>query len=124
MMRMLLVTSVVLVFACGGSEVCQGDHCVCPVNQTCAHDCTPGGLACHIQCQPGSSCDIGCATGEECHVECVQSASCQVDCGGSPDCNVTCPATGCTVTNCGATCNVTCGFGGLPTRTGTTATCP
>ena len=123
----LAITSILFIGSCGGGgdEVCQGDQCVCPTNQTCVHDCTPGGAECNLQCQPGSSCDLQCAAGDSCDVECSQSGSCAVDCNGAPDCDVTCPATGCTVTNCPTgSCNVTCGLVGLPTRTGTTATCP
>jgi hypothetical protein len=127
MLKLVLVLSLSMSwFACGGGdEVCKDDHCVCPSNETCAHDCESGGIDCHIQCQPGSHCDVGCAPGEECHVECSLGQSCAVDCNGAPECNVTCPASGCTVTGCAAgTCTVSCGLGSLPTRSGTTATCP
>lgn len=125
MFKSLVIAFSISVVACGGSEVCKDDHCVCIANETCAHDCTSGGLDCNIQCQPGSSCDIQCAPGEVCHVECSQSQSCQVDCNGGDDCNVTCPGNNCTVTNCPTgDCDVTCGVVGLPTRTGNTARCP
>jgi len=127
MIRGLYYLALALVIAaCGGSDdICNGDHCVCPANESCAHDCENGDLDCNIQCGPGTTCDVGCASGEGCHVDCNQGASCTVDCNGAPECNVTCPATGCTVSDCveGA-CNVSCGLTGLPTRNGTTATCP
>lgn len=105
--------------------VCKDDHCVCALTGPCSHDCTSGGLACEVQCQAGESCDVGCAAGELCHVECSGAASCDVDCGSSPECHVTCPASGCTVRNCvGAACEVLCGGSRLPTRAGSTATCP
>jgi hypothetical protein len=105
--------------------VCEGDHCVCAAAGGCSHDCTPGGEACEVQCQPGAPCDVGCAAGEHCHVECSGASSCDVDCGSSPECHVTCPATGCTVHNCvGAACQITCGVSALPSHSGSTATCP
>ncbi|HMG52664.1 MAG TPA: hypothetical protein VK601_04260 [Kofleriaceae bacterium] len=113
---------------CGGSDVCKDDHCVCALGGACSHDCSAGGNACEVQCGAGEPCDVGCAPGEHCHVECSNASSCDVDCGSSPECHVTCPASGCTVHACaGAACTVTCGTilgAGLPTRTGTTATCP
>lgn len=110
--------------ACDGASACEGDHCVCPANDDCAHDCTPGAAECHIQSQPGSRVDVQCADNAECHVECSQAASCRVDCGGSADCDVTCPPTGCTVTSCVGDCDVSCGLAGRASQAGTTATCP
>jgi hypothetical protein len=128
MNHVLRVVAIVLVSLAGCSStatVCEGDHCVCALDGPCSHDCTPGGLACEVQCQPGEACDVGCAAGEHCHVECSAAAPCNVDCGSSPECHVTCPATGCTVHNCvGAGCVITCGASALPTRNGSTATCP
>jgi hypothetical protein len=125
MAKLLLIGVLSICAISCSSEVCEDDHCVCPSNETCDHDCASGGLDCHIQCQAGASCDIGCVAGEDCHVECNQSASCAVACNGSFDCNVTCPTNNCTVTGCMAgMCNVACGFGAAPTRNGTTATCP
>lgn len=111
---------------CGSSsQVCEGDHCVCPADAPCSHDCSTGGNACEVQCAPGQPCDVGCAAGEHCHVECSGAASCDVDCGSSPECHVTCPATGCTVHSCtGPACVVTCGLAALPSHSGATATCP
>jgi hypothetical protein len=126
-----LVTGIALAFAtglagCGSSDmVCEGDHCICPLDAPCSHSCTTGGNACEVQCAPGEPCSTSCAAGEHCHVECDQASSCAVDCGSSPDCQVTCPPTGCTVKSCtGPACQVSCGLGSLPSRSGTTATCP
>jgi len=127
---MKLIASLLL-FACLALSACNtpsgdcvGDHCVCPATGGCDHTCTPGGNECHIQGSSGPV-DVQCADNEECHVECAAAAGCNVDCGGSPECHVTCPATGCTVTDCvGAGCVVSCGFGGVATLSGTTATCP
>jgi hypothetical protein len=108
-----------------GDRDCLSDHCVCVATTACTHDCTPGGESCEVQCKSGEPCDIGCAPGEACHIQCSTASSCEVDCDASTECHVTCPATGCTVEHCsGPACNVTCGLVGLPTRTGTTATCP
>ncbi len=105
--------------------VCEGDHCVCALDGPCSHDCSPGGADCEVQCRAGEPCDVGCAAGERCHVECSATSSCDVDCGASPECHVTCPAAGCTVHNCvGAACVISCGASALPTRSGSTATCP
>jgi hypothetical protein len=125
-MTKLLLSLAVILAACGGSDdVCEGDHCVCPPNESCSHDCDSGGLDCNVQCGPGTTCDVGCGAGEDCNVECSQGASCDVDCGASSTCDVTCPANNCTVSNCvQGLCDVTCGLGGLPTRNGNTATCP
>ncbi|HEX3759403.1 MAG TPA: hypothetical protein VHW23_11890 [Kofleriaceae bacterium] len=126
-------TGITLAFATGlvgcsgsGSEmVCEDDHCACPLEAPCSHDCSVGGNACEVQCAPGEPCSVGCAAGEHCHVECNQAASCAVDCGASPDCQVTCPASGCTVQRCaGPACQVTCGTVGLPSHSGDTARCP
>jgi hypothetical protein len=112
--------------SCSSSgSVCEDDHCACAAAESCSHDCTPGGLACEVQCSPGEPCSVGCAAGEHCHVECSGTSSCAVDCGSSPECHVTCPATGCTVHNCvGEACVVTCGGFGLPSHSGSTASCP
>jgi hypothetical protein len=128
MHRLLVVVALALLSLAGcdpsAATVCEGDHCVCALSGPCSHDCTPGGLPCEVQCQPGMSCDVGCAAGEYCHVECSGASSCDVDCGASPECHVTCPAAGCTVRNCvGAACEVLCGGTRLPTRNGSTATC-
>jgi hypothetical protein len=107
------------------ADSCVIDECVCPPNQSCFHACTVGGDPCHVQGAPGVDIDVRCDAGEECHVECSAGSSCEVDCNGSPECHVTCPATGCTVHNCiVGECDVACGLTALPTRTGTTATCP
>jgi hypothetical protein len=106
-----------------GKDDCASDQCVC--TSSCAHACDPGGPPCHIQCATGQSCDVTCAAGEECHVQGVTSSSVTVDCLGATECHVTCPASNCTVTNCtGTECQVTCGFGSVATRSGSTATCP
>lgn len=127
-LRFLVALALASVIGCASTAnegaVCRGDHCVCVLDVPCSHDCTAGGEACEVQCQPGQPCDVGCAAGEHCHVECTQAASCDVDCGSSPDCEVTCPASGCTVRNCvGAACEVICGGSTLPSRNGSTATC-
>ena len=119
----LILVALISMSACDGGEVCQGDHCVCPSDDDCVHDCTAGGEDCHIQGAPGETVDVQCAANEDCHVECSQSTSCTVDCGGSTDCNVTCPAAGCSVTHC-VDCDVTCGLGSIATHVGDTATCP
>ena len=67
---MLKTLVFVLLAACGGSDVCEGDHCVCAANDDCTHDCTTGGNTCEVQCAPGHDCDVGCAAGEDCRVEC------------------------------------------------------
>jgi hypothetical protein len=127
-MKSLLILVALALAGCGTSAdtVCKGDHCVCALASACSHDCTPGGESCEVQCQPGAPCDVGCAAGEICHVECGSTSSCDVDCGASPECHVTCPASGCTVHNCtGSSCVVSCGTSGrVPTRNGSTATCP
>ena len=112
--------------ACSSTgTVCEGDHCVCALAGPCSHDCTPGGETCEVQCHAGEACDVGCAAGELCHVECSTASPCSVDCGSSPECHVTCPPTGCTVHNCvGEACVVTCGGFGLPSHSGSTASCP
>lgn len=121
----LIVFALLVLGALAGceSETCEGDHCVCPSGDDCAHLCDDGAAECHVQGAPGQPVDVTCSNNAECHVECNQSPSCRVDCGGSDDCDVTCPASGCTVTNC-VDCDVTCGFAGFATKNGTTATCP
>ena len=54
---MLKTLVFVLLAACGGSDVCEGDHCVCAANDDCTHDCTTGGNTCEVQCAPGHDCD-------------------------------------------------------------------
>ncbi len=127
LVSLLVTCSVALGFtACatdGGAD-CQGDHCVCTTADSCDHDCANGAASCHIQGSTGPV-DVTCSNNAECHVECGSAAGCNVDCGGSAECHVTCPATGCTVTDCvGADCVVSCGLGGVASRSGTTATCP
>jgi len=126
----LLIATSTAVVACNSNtgrdgDICRGDRCQCAAGQPCEHECSGDEPLCNVQCAPGQPCDVGCAPGEGCHVECNTAASCDVDCGGSPDCHISCPATGCTVESCsGAACVVSCGLTGLPTRNGTTATCP
>ncbi len=124
-MKILLTLWIALAACNSTSDICQGDHCQCALDEPCQHNCTAGGVGCDVQCVTGQPCDVGCAAGKECHVECSTSSSCDVDCGASPECHVTCPASGCTVHNCtGTGCVVSCGLSALPSHNGATATCP
>ena len=68
---------------------------------------------------------VSCERDVDCHVVCTNATSCDVECTGSASCTVLCPEDGCRVTGCeGDACTVTCGFTGLASRAGTTATCP
>jgi hypothetical protein len=123
-MKLVALVFALAVAACGSNDICSSDHCVCTAQDTCVHDCTQGGLDCHVECGGAQTCDVGCVPGENCHVECNQGKSCDVDCGGANDCHVACPPSGCTVKRCEGDCIVTCGLTTPATRNGTTATCP
>jgi hypothetical protein len=122
---LLMICGVALVGCATDNQACSGDDCVCPTTERCDHTCADGAAQCHIQGAAGQPTDVTCSNNAECHVECSQGTSCQVECGGSAECHVTCPPSGCTVTGCvGADCVVSCGLGGVASRTGTTASCP
>src|SRR4051812_11346599 len=73
----LVVLAAASLAGCGANgTVCESDHCVCALAGPCSHDCSPGGLACEVQCQPGEPCEVGCAAGEHCHVECSGASTC------------------------------------------------
>src|SRR5258706_8479453 len=98
-MKRFLLALIFVAASCNGSnDICRDDHCVCTAQDTCMHDCTTGGLDCHVECGSSKTCDVQCVPGETCHVECSLGQQCNVDCGGATDCHVTCPASGCTVT--------------------------
>jgi hypothetical protein len=88
-----------------------------------------------ITCAAGSPCDAVATTGaplvvictatDPCRVECSLASSCTVDCAFRSDCIVSCPATSCLVTDVPPDDSaIGCAGVALPTRMGTTATCP
>jgi len=124
-MKSFALTIALVALGCSSNDVCNGNSCVCAVNEPCSADCVAGAGPCDVQCTPNTTCDVGCTSGQICHVECIDSTQCSVDCAGSPECHVSCPASGCTVRNCvGADCIVACGALGEGTHDGSTVTCP
>ena len=122
-----LLMSLVFTVACASntSGDCVSDSCQCPTTSACSHTCSPGGVACNIQCAFDQPCDVVCDAAESCDVQGGTSPRVDVDCAGTADCRVQCPETGCTVTNCnGAGCIVSCGGSRAATHSGSTATCP
>ncbi len=107
-----------------GEPSCVGNTCDCPSGSQCTHACSAGST-CEVQGGAAARVDVTCTATDTCEVQCAGAASCRVDCAGRADCQVTCPTTSCTVENIPPSDpNVTCANAGLPTRAGTTATCP